>query len=91
MREIWEKGRQNSDDLSEYVTLGKKGSQRVGHLSNGGAEMLELLDSLPVGCVCRTCGAHVPVDDLRIHLATHQDDAWAFDTDQIWDCFEVSP
>ena len=91
LREVWEKGTQNSADLFEAVEIRRKGGPRVGHLSADNSEMRELLGGLPVGCVCRTCGARVPVDDLRIHLATHHDGAWGFDTDQVWDCFEVSP
>ena len=91
LREILGKGCQKSDELFGRVEIREKGSQELGHLSDSGYELRELLGGLPVGCVCRTCGAHVPVDHLRIHVATHNDGAWTFDTDQVWDSFEVLP
>lgn len=51
----------------------------------------ELDESLPAHQpVCITCGDAVPFDELRAHLAEHHPGAWAFDTEQVWACFEVA-
>jgi hypothetical protein len=41
--------------------------------------------------ICRTCGERIPDDDLRTHLADHHPGAWAFDMDQVRDCYGEWP
>jgi hypothetical protein len=57
-----------------------------------GETVVDELDTcMASALVCRTCGERIPDDDLRTHLAGHHPGAWAFDVDQVRDCYGEWP